>query len=265
MFFAMQKLTGNVSCRNYSLFMSLTFLRYCCSSAIPVDTLPHPSCKYDDIKNGLVSLKCMKHGAAFFLLNSYTMAAIHPNTSYILIFGFVYSLAEFPTIPERSHLNTLTLSGSKEDMPYLDVFPFSLFLVNNKRHVGTLYLTHLKLKRLTRVDFGGFNQLQKLFIEECLIHNIDPDVFEDLGSLPGDDGMSGFGSRITNIEITNNEITHLNWGFLKPISASLQVHLNFSSVACITVTQVQSERYSELFHNFTIRRLVFYCVVSFKS
>ena len=104
-----------------------------------------------------------------------------------------------------------------------EVFSFNALPVNDRHHIKKSIIKHLKIILLSRSDFHGFNQLEELQIVNGLVSSINTDVFEELGALPGGTIASHHQPSVANLTIESNHSLHLDWGFLRPISGTLQV------------------------------------------
>jgi len=145
--------------------------------------------------------------------------------------------ANYTPFPALEKLTSVVFYGFNQQ-PEHPPFPLHGLLRHNTHHIQVLSLYHTKLLSLTKADFTGFAQLREITIENGKITSISRDVFEGLGVLPSGQLVPDFRPNVTKITIAKNEdLTSLDWSFLKPISASLKVfELHRSGVTADSLT-----------------------------
>ena len=214
------------SCRLLAL-AALIVLSNIAREARSQDFSLHDSCRYackkcvagPELYCDSTETLLMKH----IPLHDINFTAIPHNVRSISLVNFVYPVEDalhlFPSPPERPNLTHVSLVGNEGQLfRSLHSFPFPRFLINNRQHIIFLRMSTLRLTILTRSHFAGFNQLEEVRLSDCMIRQIDEDVFENLGDVAVG---SHAPSRLTELFLINNEINTLNWSMLRPISQSV--------------------------------------------
>ena len=197
---------------------------------------PHPSCSYS-VSRGL-GVDC-KSVTQEVVLNDIDLFSISSAILNLSISNMVYNTdefedePEFPQLPEKQNLTTVDLEGHRAWLTDLTVFPFHWFLTNNRRTIKNLRLSYLNLARLSESDFHGFNLLENIDLDHCLIRNIDVNAFQTLAAAPGPT-FATLLSHMRFVRVSNNNILQLDWCFLEPVSHSLEVSF-FASIGFLDV------------------------------
>ena len=217
--------------------------------------LPHSSCDF----HGFI-LRCHNTNsvAVFSELDFYeTPSTVREISLKIVEYVSGDAGMDFPSIPKREKLTAIDIQGIRTLLSALQVFPFDRLLTENKHNILRLRLSSVKLMRLTVANFRGFNQLEHLEIDNCLIQDIHPDLFENLAVTHGT-FEPGWTSGIRFVRIANNNISHLNWEFLRPVSQSIEVRLCHANVEQLRESWSMSfQIMSHHIMNFTKRGLIF--------
>jgi len=182
---------------------------------------------------------CHSQFTAFKLPGNFDVSLLHPNVTHLTIrstHGSNVVYTNFTAFPLRQALTKVYLYHFNQ-WPEDPRFPLGELFGGNKYHLRGLYFDQVKLLTLEEADFRGFNKLEDLVLDRCSLSAISPHVFDGLGRLPtGQPALPDYKPVLADVLIRrNDELTSLDWAFLKPISRSVkQVRLSSNNIENLT-------------------------------
>ncbi|OQV20045.1 hypothetical protein BV898_06045 [Hypsibius exemplaris] len=185
------------------------------------DEVPHSSCynvPHTHNEWPAVATICKAVGDIYIIPDNFNISRLHWGIGQLNITGGCVRSNPVTPIPSRSILLTVHLERFTTTERYLR-FPIDKFFSNVKSQLELVSLTDVKLVKITKWDFSGFQRLQTLRLIRVQVTEINDDIFESLTS-------EGSSPVLAHVEIRHGQVTSLDWAFLEPISESLKsIHL----------------------------------------
>ena len=217
--------------RLWSVSVSLIIILFI-ERAWSAELLPHPDCAYQAVFQGS-TLKCesLKWPSLF---SSYVLSVIPLDIYSVFVSGFMYTNADTTSLPARDNLTKVVLHGKTGiAASVLEEFPIRSVFADSKRRIKVLELMHVKMSRLTKGDFNEFFRLDRLFLSNCCIRIMDVDVFSEMAYEPGREPLYNAKATLSSLYLWDNDIKHVDWLFLRPISESIQVIKQVQTDRCV--------------------------------